>query len=192
LTDRLTQTRHIATGAFFLALALALPVVFHMVGLGRVFLPMLLPVLLAGFVLPWRTAALTGFLAPLLSMLLTGMPPLAPPIAPMMMVELTILGAIPALVYRSWRMGLWPALIAGIVVSRFVNFGMHVCMAEFFHIPGITWGVINLVTGIPGLVLQLVTIPVVIPLLEKRYPELNPHFKQNTTSESNSLIEEII
>lgn len=178
MNDHLVQARETAIGAIFLALALALPVLFHAVGLGRVFLPMLLPVLLAGFVLPWRTAALTGFLAPLLSALLTGMPPLAPPIAPMMMIELAILAVVPALVYRKWCAGLFPALIAGIVVSRIANFILHVLMAEFFHIPGITWGVINLISGLPGLTLQIVTIPIVIPLLEKRFPALRPRSKR--------------
>lgn len=172
--DQLTYARETAVGAVFLALALVFPVLFHAVGLGRVFLPMLLPVLLAGFVLPWRTAAMTGFLAPLLSSLLTGMPPLAPPIAVMMMVELSTLAVVPALVYRRWKLGLWPALLAGITLSRIANFLMHIGMAEFFHIPGITWGIINLISGLPGLILQLVVVPIVVTLLEKRFPALRP------------------
>lgn len=174
MTDHLAQARETATGAFFLAMALALPILFHLAGLGKVFLPMLLPVLLCGFVLSWRMAALTGFLAPILSSLLTGMPPLAPPLAPMMMIELAVLGAIPALVYRKWRLGLWPALISGIVICRIVSFILHVILAEFFRIPGITWGLITLISGIPGLILQVVTVPIVIPLLERRFPALNP------------------
>ena len=174
MTDHLTQARETATGAFFLAMALAMPMLFHLAGLGKVFLPMLLPILLAGFVLSWRLAALTGFLAPILSSLLTGMPPLAPPIAPMMMLELAVLGMVPALMYRKWRLGLWPALICGILACRIVNFVLHVILAEFFNIPGITWGLVTLIFGTPGIILQIVTVPIVIPLLERRFPSLKP------------------
>ena len=180
MTDHLAQARETAAGAFFLALALTLPMLFHLAGLGKVFLPMLLPILLGGFVLSWRLAALTGFLAPLLSSLLTGMPPMAPPFAPMMMIELAILGLIPALIYRKWRLGLWPALVGGILACRIVSFILHVVLAGCVHIPGITWGLITLISGIPGVVLQVVTVPIVIPLLERRFPGLNPRRPEQT------------
>ena len=52
---------------------------FHLAGgMGVVFLPMHLPVLLAGFFLGPRFGLLVGIITPLLSSLLTGMPPLLP------------------------------------------------------------------------------------------------------------------
>jgi hypothetical protein len=70
-----------ATSAVMGAFGFTLPIVFHMVGLGSKFLPMLLPILLDGFLslLPW--AVLTGALVPVAGGLLTGMPPFYPPIA---------------------------------------------------------------------------------------------------------------
>src|SRR5512145_658584 len=71
-----SATRFIAFSALFLALAILLPIGFHAFGLGgRVFLPMHIPVLLAGFLTGPLSGMLVGLLAPGASHLLTGMPP---------------------------------------------------------------------------------------------------------------------
>jgi len=57
------------------ALALILPIAFHAVGLGSQFLPMLLPLLLNGFLVPLPWALLTGATVPIISSFMTGMPP---------------------------------------------------------------------------------------------------------------------
>ena len=87
-----------------MALGLTLPVVFHAVGLGSKFLPMLLPLLLNGFLSPLGWALFTGAVTPLTSALVTGMPPLYPPVAAVMSVECMVLAGVARLVY-----GLHPA-----------------------------------------------------------------------------------
>ena len=73
------MTRQLTVSGFFIALGLILPMLFHLAGgMGVVFLPMHLPVLLAGFFLGPRFGLLVGIITPLLSSLLTGMPPLLP------------------------------------------------------------------------------------------------------------------
>ncbi len=172
--DNHSTAREIAVGGLFLALAIVIPVLFHLVGLGKMFLPMFLPILTLGFLTQWRTAAAAGLLAPLVSSLFTGMPPLMPPVAPMMMVELAALAGIASAVYRKLKWGFWPAFIIAVVTARFISFLEHLLLAELFHIPNITWGVINLISGIPGLILQIVAVPVIIKLIEKRYPDMKP------------------
>jgi len=81
------KSYQLLTGGLFLALALGLPLAFHLVGLGSSFLPMFYPILLAGFLLDFQVAVLVGLLSPLLSAALTGMPPFYPPIAFIMMAE---------------------------------------------------------------------------------------------------------
>ncbi|MEW6756351.1 MAG: hypothetical protein AB1505_36070, partial [Candidatus Latescibacterota bacterium] len=70
--------REVTWSAVFAALGMGVPVLFHALGLGPTFLPMLLPVLAAGLSLRPLAAALVGLVTPLLSGLLTGMPPLVP------------------------------------------------------------------------------------------------------------------
>ena len=56
----------------YLALAVLLPVGFHMLGVaGRIFLPMHIPVLLAGFLVGPYCGLIVGLIAPGLSFLLT-------------------------------------------------------------------------------------------------------------------------
>lgn len=63
--------REILVGALFAALGVIVPVLFHLVGLGRVFLPMHLPILAAGFFVSPIVAAATGFVTPWVSSFLT-------------------------------------------------------------------------------------------------------------------------
>ena len=83
-----TTARELAYCGVFGAAALLLPVVFHVVQLGRMFLPMYLPLVALAFFVRPMPAATTGIAAPILSGALTGMPPFYPPIAVLMSIEL--------------------------------------------------------------------------------------------------------
>ena len=152
-----------------MALALALPLFFHLFGLGSVFLPMLLPVITAGFLIEWQTAVSVGFLAPLLSAFLTGMPPIVPPIAFMMMVELALLGLMPALLYRKLRMNLYVTLVVTLIVNRGMVFLLRFILAQFFHIPGLVYSLAVITAGFPGIAIQLIVVPIVVRSIEQRY-----------------------
>ena len=69
------NTKQITLTSLFIALCVIVPFLFHLVGLGAIFLPMFLPILLAGFLIEFRFALLVGLLGPLTSSLTTGMPP---------------------------------------------------------------------------------------------------------------------
>ena len=56
------NTRRICWGALFIALGILLPITFHMVGMGKVFLPMHIPILLAGFFCGPAIGAMVGFI----------------------------------------------------------------------------------------------------------------------------------
>lgn len=156
----------VAVGGLFLALALALPPLFHLMGLGSVLLPMLLPVCSLGFLATWRIATTVGLLAPLISGLLTGMPPFVPPIAFMMMVELSLLGLVPSLLYRTLRWNLWVALVLTLIFNRGVVFLLRFVVAEFFAIPGIAYSLATITAGLPGIVLMLVAVPLIVKTVE--------------------------
>lgn len=166
------STRRLCTAALLVAVGLILPQVFHMVGgkaVGSVFSPMHLPVLVSGLLLGPALGAAVGFLTPLLSALATGMPPMA--ILPFMLCELTAYGAVSGVLAR--RFPLYPSLIGAQVAGRVVY-------AAALFVGGTVFGMqcaapasvlTSIVTGLPGIVLQLALAPAVVLLLRKALPE---------------------
>lgn len=156
------------TSAVMAALALVLPVAFHAVGLGSKFLPMLLPLLVNAFLVPWRWAVATGAAVPWISALATGMPPLYPPVAAALSVECAVMAAVAALIYRCGRRGLWAALIPAVLAARLTSFGMTFLLARLFGLPAALASVARLLEGLPGVALQLAVVPLVLRALASR------------------------
>lgn len=167
--------RVLVLNALVMALALVLPPAFHAVGLGSRFLPLLLPLLLNGFLSPARWAALTGALAPLVSALATGMPPLYPPVALVVAAEGAVLGGVAAALYRACGRRIWPALVAAVVCGRAVAFLLSWWMAKPFGLAPAISGVAVLIQGIPGVALQLAVTPVVVRAVRARRSLLLAH-----------------
>jgi hypothetical protein len=166
LEDRQEVGQEVVLGGLFTALAVVLPLLFHLVGLGKVFLPMHLPVLTAGFLVSPAVAVSVGVLAPLLSAALTGMPPL--PLAPLMAVELAILGGSAALFYGRLR---WPwgfSLPLAILCARSSWVLMVLGLAPLLHLPEKMLSVAAVLQGLPGTALQLVVVPLVVLAVEQR------------------------
>jgi hypothetical protein len=160
--------RELAFGGLFGAAAIALPVLFHLVQLGHVFMPMYVPLMALPFFVRWPVAGTTALLVPLLSALVTGMPPLMPPVAPVMSAELAIMAACVALLRRRWPTARPIVLLAPVlVVGRFLNAGLMYLASTALHLPaGFTAG-ISFLAGWPGVLLMLVVIPP-IALLARR------------------------
>ena len=149
------------------ALALLLPMAFHAVGLGSYFLPMLLPLLLGGFLfsLPW--AVLAGAAAPWISALLTGMPPIYPPVALIMSIEgIALQPGLPSVSPDEPRV--WPALLAAIAADRAVSFLLTWAMASRFRISPRVAAFGTFVMALPGVALQMAVVPLVIRALRNR------------------------
>jgi hypothetical protein len=157
------------------ALALVLPMAFHAVGMGNRFLPMLLPLLLNGFLVPLPWAVLTGALVPLISSLATGMPPLYPPVALSMALEGAVLGGVAAAIYRRRRSRLWWALPAAIVLGRLTALVSTWVLARAFGLPAGVASAAMLIKGIPGVLLQLTVVPMAVASISRRRGVFNPH-----------------
>ena len=167
------KTRDLVLAGLFIALGILFPIVFHAFGqtAGQVFLPMHIPVLLAGFFLLPGYAAIVGLITPLLSSVLTGMPPLYPS-APLMAVELCIYGLAASLAYR-WLAQKDMKRIASVIISLVIamaagrvaaGLGVWTLVGLFSaQMPSpliyISGGVI---TGLPGIAIQIVLIPVIV------------------------------
>lgn len=165
---KMPDMRNLTRGALFLALGVVLPMAFHMAGgpsVGRVFLPMHIPVLLCGFFCGPGTGFLVGTITPLLSGMLTGMPPFMPPTAQVMMWELGTYGLLTGLLYHRARLGVYPALLVAMVSGRLVYGLLGYFVLPMFGLKQVpllyplTYG---LVTALPGIATQLVVVPLTV------------------------------
>ena len=154
--------REIAFAALFVALGLAVPVLFHAVGLGSTFLPMFLPILAAGLLMRPLVAALVGLVTPMLSALLTGMPPLAPPVAPIMSVEGVVLGAVSSVLYGQlgWHIHISAAI--AVLLQRLVMAALMALLAPHFGIPSALAAFGSLLKGLPGVGLLVIAMPIFV------------------------------
>ena len=167
----LSRTQWMTWSALFLSLALVLPIGFHAFGIGgRVFLPMHVPVLLAGFLVGPGSGLLVGILAPSISHLITGMPPSYA--VPLMSLELPIYGLIAGLAYVKMRMNIYVALVIAMVIGRLMfGLGLFV-LGMFLELPYTAAAFFAaggpIVAGLPGIVLQLFLIPLVVAAVKRR------------------------
>ncbi len=168
-------SRKLAFGGLLLAISLVLPQLFHGTGIprsGEIFLPMHIPVLLAGFVLGPLYGGAIGALAPLLSSLITGMPP--PARLPFMIFELAAYGLLSGLFYYRLRLGSKPggiyiSLLLAMVGGRLVYGGFLLVAGAFTGTPITTLGALGvaITTGAVGILIQILLLPPIVLALRK-------------------------
>ena len=168
-----TNVHNLVLAAMFLALALVLPFLTGQIPqIGGMLLPMHIPVLLCGLICGWRYGAVVGFVAPLMRMALFGMPPLVAAVA--MAFELAAYGGIAGFLYNRSRwqcvVALYRALLAAMVGGRIVWAAVRVVMISGVTGSAFTWSAFMagaLLNAIPGIILQLVFIPVLMVALDR-------------------------
>ena len=162
------RTNKLVLTSLFIACGLLLPMAFHSFGMGgRTFLPMHLPVFMGGMLLGWLPGLIIGSLTPVLSCFLTGMPPLIPSL-PMMFVELALFGLVSGYLYHDKRKNIYFALLSAMVIGRL---GAAFVLMLFSDILGIklhplTYVAATFMTGLAGVVFQIVFIPILVKRLE--------------------------
>ena len=171
-TKTFSPTRRIVLAALFLALAFVLPMVTgHVPQVGNMLCPMHFPILLCGFVLggPWGLAV--GFIAPLLRSVLFGMPPMFP-IAISMAFELAAYGFVSGILWckvehtlPKMYAVLISAMAAGRLVWGAVRFVLAGLTGSSFPFSAFLSGA--LLTAVPGILAQLVLIPLILVALQK-------------------------
>lgn len=160
----MNKTRELVLSGLLLATGILLPMVFHMFGLiGPVVLPMHIPVLIGGFLLSPTLALYLGVLTPIISGLLTGMPVMFP-MSIIMAFELGTYGLVASLATRKLKLSSIPSLIISMIAGR-ISAGLTVTllvqlfgvkMNPIMYIKG------AIITGMPGLIIQLIIIPSLI------------------------------
>jgi riboflavin transporter FmnP len=162
--------RKITYTALFLALAIVLPIGFHQFGIaGRLFLPMHIPALLAGFIAGWIPGLIVGLLAPFISHLLTAMPPAYA--VPLMTLELPMYAVAAAVSYRHYHLNIYVALIIAMIVGRLAFAAALLLLGLFMQLP---YGPAELfaaggafAAGLPGMILQILIIPPLVAGVKK-------------------------
>lgn len=167
--------RQLTGSALLAATGVLLPQVFHMIGgtaTGGMFLPMHIPVLLAGMLYGPMCGASVGVLAPTLSFLIFAMPPAAK--YPFMLIELIFYGLAAGLFERALRRFDTVNLIFTTFLSQLIGRAAYAgCLwlgGRFLvgvSFPAVSTVTAALATGLPGIVIQLVLVPAMYSALKK-------------------------
>ena len=164
------SVKKLTLAALFLALGLLLPFLTGQIReIGNKLLPMHVPVLICGVVCGWKYGLLVGFITPLLRFFLFSMP--AMPNALTMAFELAAYGAVIAILYEKLQksnMRIYISLLSSMIVGRLV-WGITSMIIYGISNTAFTWQMFvggAFLNAIPGIILQLVLIPVLMLALE--------------------------
>lgn len=175
-----TKTQKIVTTGLLLAIGILLPFVlshgFILIP-GNIILPMHIPVLLCGFFCGPLYGAALGFILPYLNSALTSMPVLYPN-AIVMSGELLTYGLMTALMHKCTKHSTKPghiylSLIPSMIAGRIVYGIMGAILLGFNPSLKKLSAVAALIQGIPGIIIQLILIPVIIIRVSKAIPQIH-------------------
>ena len=187
--QRKLNVTNLTLAGLFIALGLIIPYFAgHAFGVpGTVLLPMHIPVLMAGLLLGWRYGIAVGLVTPLLSSILTGMPPFLP-VLPHMMVELTTYGFLTGLLRKKLKWPVYISLPTAMIIGRlmaapFIFFILG--LPNLTALQGVVIG--NLLTGLPGIAIQLAFIPALVFFVENIFKRMGL-YQEDSSRKTSSLI----
>ena len=166
-SERHAKTETLILAALFLAVGVVLPSLTGSIKeIGDSLLPMHLIVMLCGAICGWKYATCVGFVLPFFRSMLFSMPPLYPN-AVWMALELATYGFVIGFLYslrkeyKRWSL----FLLAGRIV-------WGVSKAIFLGVAGKPFGFEAFIVGgfldaIPGILLQLILVPVIVEIVER-------------------------
>ena len=164
--------------ALYLAIAMVLPFVTGQIPeIGSALCPMHLPALLCGFMCGWTWGLAVGFVAPLLRSVVFGMPPLFPG-AVAMAFELAVYGGMAGYLRGKLprKTGFtYAVLLVSMIAGRIVWGAARVILAGLSG-SAFTWALFlsgAVTNAIPGIILQLVLVPVLVVAMERAGLSLN-------------------
>ncbi|WP_105617822.1 ECF transporter S component [Vallitalea okinawensis] len=166
------NTKKIVYIGLFTAFGVLIPQVFHLIGgpgLGPIFLPMHIPVLIAGFVGGPLVGLYTGILSPIFSHFVTGMtmPPI--PLLYFMVFELGTYGFVSGILFKKYKLNVILSLSGAMIGGRLVYGILLSIVVYLFNINlppyiSVTGAIIK---GLPGIVIQIIVIPIIVVMLKK-------------------------
>lgn len=166
------STYKLVLSALFLALGLLLPfLTAQLQSLGSQLLPMHIPVLICGFICGAPYGLIVGFVTPLLRSFIFGMPRLFP-MAVGMAFELAAYGALAGLFYKLLPKKPWSiyASLIGAMIGGRIVWGLVSTVLYSMGDTPFSWQIFTagaLFNAIPGIILQIVIIPIIVIALRK-------------------------
>jgi len=174
------KTRKLTYSAILLVIAIVLPFLTGQIPeIGQALLPMHIPILLCGFICGWRNGLIIGIIAPILRSVLFGMPPMFP-IALSMSIELGMYGLIAGLFYSMLpknNTSIYTSLIVAMLFGR-MAWGMSMMLMMSMTGGTFTFGAFitaAFVSSIPGIILQLILIPIIVISLKNHIVLVSSH-----------------
>ena len=168
-----TRTKKLTLAAMFFAIGIILPFFIGQIPLiGQMLLPMHIPVLLCGLIVGWQYGLAVGFFLPLVRGVLFGMPVLFPN-GISMAFEMATYGLVIGYLYSHSRWqcvkSLYRCLLAAMIAGRLVWGAVRVVLLGVNGV-AFSWELFMagaLINAIPGIVLQLIMIPMIMVALNK-------------------------
>lgn len=167
----LSQIKKITCSALFLAIGFVLPFFTGQIPqIGSMLLPMHIPVFLCGLICGGPYGLVIGLILPVLRSMIFGMPPMFPT-AVAMAFELATYGFVIGMVYShaKWQCikQLYIALLISMVAGRLVWATVTCILVGLSNVNAMM--LINgaLVSAVPGIVVQLILIPLIMVTLDK-------------------------
>ncbi len=165
--------KNLAYSGLFLAIGMLLPLLTgQLKEIGDSLLPMHLAVMLCGLVCGWKYGLVVGLILPFFRSVTFGMPPLYPQ-AVWMALELATYGVVIAIMYSIFKRKnigyLYLSLIISMISGRIV---WGITKAILLGIsdnpfPFSAFLIGGFVDAIPGIILQLILIPIIMTLIER-------------------------
>lgn len=171
LTGTKKQIYNLVVAALCVALGVVLPIAVHGVpNAGSVLLPMHLPVLLCGLLCGPVYGLACGLLTPFMSSIITGMP--GPAYLPSMLCELAVYGLIAGLLIALIHTGnrtadLYISLVGAMIAGRIIYGIVNALIFRAGEYSMTMWLTASFVTALPGIVIQLVLLPLIVLGLRK-------------------------
>jgi niacin transporter len=165
------KTRKLVLTALLIAIGVVLPQAFHAIpNAGSIFLPMHIPVLIAGFAVGPLYGALCGILTPILSHLIFGMPPAM--MLGQMICELAMYGFMTGLLnglikIENPLVKNYVVLILGMLAGRLTYGILNALIFKAGSYSMQAWLSAAFITALPGIAIQLVLIPILVTRLQK-------------------------
>ncbi len=163
------NTKYMVLAALFIALGVILPQAFHVFGQasGMTFLPIHIPVMMAGLILGPIYGGMVGVLVTITSGVLTGMP--AVPKLYFMIFELLAYGVATGVFIRKFKV--IPSILLSMVVGRMV-YGLSLVvgvqiLALNYPFTNSAAFISGITTGIPGMIIQIVVLPIIYKLSQR-------------------------
>ena len=167
----MNNTKKLVLTALFAAIGVVLPQAFHMIpNAGSVILPMHIPVLIAGFLVGPVYGLVCGIITPLLSHLIFSMPPA--PVLPGMLCELAVYGLMSGLLNKVIKMEnqlakAYVVLIGAMLCGRITYGILNALIFRAGSYSMQAWLSAAFVTAIPGIIIQLLLIPILVIRLRR-------------------------